>query len=179
MNIHNYYPDDVINGPGTRCTLFVCGCEHHCRGCYNKSTWNPRAGVKFTPEMADQLIADLNDPRIKKRGLSLSGGDPLLPDNLNDVKALVQRVRQECPDKDIFLWSGYTHEQLSAAQQEVVALVDVLIDGKFEQDQADPELLWRGSANQRIIAINPQYTDIEEQVRAAANAIWEWADSAR
>ncbi|MCG7588211.1 4Fe-4S cluster-binding domain-containing protein, partial [Photobacterium sp. OFAV2-7] len=82
MNYLNYYPVDVVNGPGTRCTLFVSGCEHQCRGCYNKNTWRLDCGHPFTQEMEDQIISDLNDTRIKRRGLSLSGGDPLHPANL-------------------------------------------------------------------------------------------------
>ncbi|MGF1725590.1 anaerobic ribonucleoside-triphosphate reductase-activating protein [Photobacterium nomapromontoriensis] len=150
MNYHNYYPVDVVNGPGTRCTLFVSGCIHQCRGCYNQSTWNLDAGHTFTQAMEDQIIADLNDNRIKRRGLSLSGGDPLHPANLPSVLALVKRVRQECAGKDIWLWSGYQLEALTDSQREVIDYVDVLVDGKFEKDLHDPELLWRGSSNQVI-----------------------------
>ncbi|MEZ9237037.1 anaerobic ribonucleoside-triphosphate reductase-activating protein [Shewanella sp. 10N.286.52.A9] len=150
MNFHQYYSVDVVNGPGTRCTLFVAGCEHQCRGCYNQSTWDPRSGNEFTQAMEDQVIADLQDTRIKRRGLSLSGGDPLFADNLPAMLALVKRVKRECPDKDIWLWSGYQLAEMSLKQQQVLAYVDVLIDGKFEQDLADPSLKWKGSANQVV-----------------------------
>ncbi|PSW21900.1 anaerobic ribonucleoside-triphosphate reductase activating protein [Photobacterium sanctipauli] len=150
MNYHNYYPVDVVNGPGTRCTLFVSGCEHQCRGCYNKSTWRPDAGHAFTQEMEDQIIADLNDSRIKRRGLSLSGGDPLHPANVSSVLQLVQRVREECPGKDIWLWSGYLLAELTIEQKAVIDLVDVMIDGKFEKELHDPSLVWKGSSNQVI-----------------------------
>ncbi|MBA5763951.1 anaerobic ribonucleoside-triphosphate reductase-activating protein [Vibrio sp. 404] len=150
MNYHHYYPIDVVNGPGTRCTLFVSGCEHECRGCYNKTTWRTDSGHAYTQQLEDQIIADLNDTRIKRRGLSLSGGDPLHPANVAAVLRLVQRVRQECPNKDIWLWSGYTLAELSEAQKQVVDLIDVLIDGKFEQDKKDLNLEWRGSSNQII-----------------------------
>ncbi|KMV29269.1 anaerobic ribonucleoside-triphosphate reductase-activating protein [Photobacterium swingsii] len=150
MHYHNYYPVDVVNGPGTRCTLFVSGCVHQCRGCYNKSTWRLDSGHLFTQQMEDRVIADLNDTRIKRRGLSLSGGDPLHPQNVAAVLQLVKRVRSECPDKDIWLWSGYLLNELSDEQQAVIDLVDVMIDGKFEQDKHDPSLVWRGSENQVI-----------------------------
>lgn len=150
MNYHKYYPVDVINGPGTRCTLFVSGCVHQCRGCYNQSTWRLDSGHLFTPEMEDQIIADLNDPRIRRRGLSLSGGDPLHPANVSAVLALVKRVKAECPGKDIWLWTGYTLAELSEEQQAVLPYIDTLVDGKFVQEQADPGLVWRGSANQII-----------------------------
>ncbi|MCS3433288.1 anaerobic ribonucleoside-triphosphate reductase-activating protein [Klebsiella sp. BIGb0407] len=150
MNIHQYYPVDVVNGPGTRCTLFVSGCVHECPGCYNKSTWRVNSGQLFTQEMEDQVIADLKDPRIRRQGLSLSGGDPLHPQNVADILQLVKRVRAECPGKDIWLWTGYRLDELTAAQHEVVALINVLIDGKFVQAVHDPMLIWRGSSNQVI-----------------------------
>lgn len=150
MNYHQYYPVDIVNGPGTRCTLFVSGCVHQCPGCYNKSTWRLNSGVLFTSEMEDRIIADLNDTRISRQGLTLSGGDPLHPQNVPDILKLVKRVRQECPGKDIWLWTGYLLSELTPAQQEVVDLINVLIDGKFIKELADPSLLWRGSSNQIV-----------------------------
>ncbi|ENM3850490.1 anaerobic ribonucleoside-triphosphate reductase-activating protein [Vibrio cholerae] len=150
MNYHQYYPIDVVNGPGTRCTLFVSGCVHQCKGCYNQSTWSLSSGHRYTQEMEDKIIADLKDTRIKRRGLSLSGGDPMHPTNLSAVLQLVQRVKTECPDKDIWLWTGYTLAELDDSQQALLPYIDVLVDGKFIQEQADPGLEWRGSANQVI-----------------------------
>ncbi|MEJ6518996.1 anaerobic ribonucleoside-triphosphate reductase-activating protein [Shewanella bicestrii] len=150
MNYHQYYPVDVVNGPGTRVTLFVSGCEHQCRGCYNQSTWDVRSGNLFDKTMEDTLIADLQDERIVRRGLSLSGGDPLLPANLEGILALVKRVKTECPGKDIWLWTGYTWDALTDKQRAVLEYVDVLVDGKFEQSLADPSLPYRGSSNQVI-----------------------------
>lgn len=150
MNIHQYYPVDIVNGPGTRCTLFVAGCEHQCEGCYNKSTWRLNSGTPFTIEHEEQLIADLTDSRIPRQGLSLSGGDPLHPANVADILRLVKRVRRACPEKDIWMWTGYRLAELSSAQRQVTDLLDVLIDGKFIQALKDPALLWRGSSNQVI-----------------------------
>jgi anaerobic ribonucleoside-triphosphate reductase activating protein len=150
MNYHQYYPIDVVNGPGTRCTLFVAGCVHQCPDCYNKSTWRLNSGQPFTQTMEDQLIADLNDTRIPRQGLSLSGGDPLHPANVAAVLQLVKRVRAECPGKDIWLWTGYRLAELDAQQMQIVDRINVLIDGKFVQDLKDPALIWRGSANQVV-----------------------------
>ncbi|KEY57507.1 anaerobic ribonucleoside-triphosphate reductase-activating protein [Serratia sp. DD3] len=150
MNYHQYYPIDVINGPGTRCTLFVAGCEHQCPGCYNKSTWRLDSGIAFTPQMEAQIIADLNDQRIPRQGLSLSGGDPLHPANVPAILQLVTRVRAECTGKDIWLWTGYKLEDLDNAQMEIVNQINVLIDGKFVQALKDPALIWRGSSNQVV-----------------------------
>lgn len=96
MNYHQYYPVDIVNGPGTRCTLFVSGCVHECPGCYNKSTWRVNSGQPFTKAMEDKIIKDLNDTRIKRQGISLSGGDPLHPQNVPDILKLVKRIRAEC-----------------------------------------------------------------------------------
>lgn len=150
MNYHQYYPVDVVNGPGTRCTLFVSGCIHQCRGCYNQSTWRVDSGLPFTQEMEDQIIQDLQDTRIRRQGLSLSGGDPLHPANLPAILKLVKRVKAVCPDKDIWLWTGYLFAEMTIEQHKVVSLINVLIDGKFVQELHDPALLWRGSSNQVI-----------------------------
>jgi len=150
MNYHQYYPVDVVNGPGTRCTLFVSGCVHQCPGCYNKSTWRLNSGLLFTQEMEDLIVANLQDTLIPRQGLSLSGGDPLHPANLAAILQLVQRVRAECPGKDIWLWTGYRLDELDHQQMQVVDLINVLIDGKFVQDLKDPALIWRGSSNQVV-----------------------------
>ncbi|MCG7495291.1 anaerobic ribonucleoside-triphosphate reductase-activating protein [Vibrio sp. Of7-15] len=154
MNYHQYHGVDVVNGPGTRCTLFVSGCIHQCKGCYNKATWRVDSGHLFTQALEDQIIADLNDTRIRRRGLSLSGGDPLHPTNLNDIYRLVQRVKTECEGKDIWLWTGYRLEELNSEQRLLLPYIDTVVDGKFEQDLADPSLKWRGSKNQIIHCLN-------------------------
>ncbi|MFZ7255547.1 anaerobic ribonucleoside-triphosphate reductase-activating protein [Avibacterium avium] len=150
MNYLQYYPVDIVNGEGTRCTLFVSGCEHACKGCYNQKSWSFNAGVPFDKAMEDQIIRDLQDQRIKRQGLSLSGGDPLHPRNVPTLLALVKRVKRECPDKDIWLWTGYKLAELNDLQRQMLPYIDVLIDGKFIKEQADPSLIWRGSANQMI-----------------------------
>ena len=150
MNYHRYYPVDVVNGEGTRCTLFVAGCVHQCPGCYNKSTWGINSGKPFTQSLEDQIIKDLQDTEIKRQGLSLSGGDPLHPQNVSAILKLVKRVKTECDNKDIWLWTGYKLDELTDDQQAVIPYIDVLIDGKFVQELADPKLVWRGSSNQII-----------------------------
>ena len=161
MNISNYLSVDVVNGQGTRATLFVSGCIHKCKGCYNQKTWNKDFGYAFTKEMEDRIIEDLSNTMIKRRGLSLSGGDPLYSGNLETINKLIDRVRLECKGKDIWLWSGYTLDELednakTGNEEDVIRLnivkkVDVFIDGKFEKDKYDPDLKWKGSANQRVI----------------------------
>lgn len=159
MNISNYLNVDVVNGEGTRVTLFVSGCDHCCKGCYNQKTWNKSFGYEYTKEIEDAIIKDLNDTFIKKRGISFLGGDPLFKDNVETILKLIKRIREECPDKDIWLWSGYTLKELEENKNnskidemryEIIKNIDCFIDGKFEQDKYDPELLWRGSSNQII-----------------------------
>lgn len=150
MNYHKYYPVDVVNGPGTRCSLFVSGCIHKCKGCYNSSTWKPDSGIPFTQEVEDQIIADLKSVKIPLRGISLSGGDPLYPENLPTILKLLKRIRKECAEKDVWAWTGYLLEELDEQQAEVIQYVDVLIDGKFVEALKDANLVWYGSSNQRI-----------------------------
>jgi len=155
MNYHKYYPTDVVNGKGTRASLFVSGCEHKCRGCFSKSTWSASSGKPFTKSLEDRIIQDLQDKRIKRKGLSLLGGDPLHPKNCQSILRLINRVRLESPDSDIWLWTGYTIGNLSPIQEQIALKVDVIIDGPFVEDLADPSLKWRGSSNQ-IMHVNNQ-----------------------
>ncbi|KGQ27728.1 anaerobic ribonucleoside-triphosphate reductase-activating protein [Gallibacterium anatis] len=154
MNYLQYYPVDVVNGEGTRCTLFVAGCTHQCRGCYNQKSWSFASGIPFTDAMEEQIIRDLQDTRIRRQGLSLSGGDPLHPKNVERLLPLVKRIKTECKGKDIWCWTGYRLDELNQQQREMLHYIDVLIDGKFIQEQADPSLVWRGSANQIIYRFN-------------------------
>ncbi|WP_269524265.1 anaerobic ribonucleoside-triphosphate reductase-activating protein [Coraliomargarita parva] len=151
MNYHRYIDLDVVNGPGNRCTLFVAGCEHHCPGCYNASTWSPDSGRLFDKKLVERIVSDLNDSRIPRNGLSLSGGDPLYPGNCAAVLELARTVKARCPGKNIWLWSGYLLENLNPAQQAILEYIDVLIDGPFVQNLANPSLRFRGSSNQRIL----------------------------
>lgn len=167
MYISKYNSVDVVNGEGTRCSLFVSGCDHQCKGCYNKKTWKPDFGYEFTKEMEDAIIKDLKDTFIKRRGISLSGGDPLYKNNLNSIYSLVKRIKKECPEKDIWLWSGYTLKDIqknkntsdeSKIRYKIIQNIDVFIDGKFEENQKDIELKWRGSSNQLIHRFNTKKT---------------------
>ncbi|MGL4755318.1 MAG: anaerobic ribonucleoside-triphosphate reductase activating protein [Aeromonadaceae bacterium] len=157
MKYHRLYKTDMVNGEGVRVTLFVGGCDHACKGCYNKSTWNPDNGYPFTEGVRDQIIKALN--RSWVRGLSLTGGDPLYHGNLFDILQLILDVRKVYGEsKDIWLWTGYTRDEIENSEwsvenmlrQEILSHIDVLVDGKFEQDKQDPELAFRGSSNQII-----------------------------
>lgn len=155
MNYMQYYQTDVVNGEGTRCVLFVSGCSHGCNGCYNQAAWNPNSGHEFTQEMEDQIIKDLQDTRIKRKGITLSGGDPMHKRNVQRLVQLCHRIKTECPGKDIWVYTGHTHAQLledkNPYRQALLRYADVLVDGRFEKDLYDPSLRFRGSKNQNII----------------------------
>ena len=109
-----------------------------------------RTVVKVVIIKKEQILRDLKDTRIKRQGLTLSGGDPLHPRNVETLLQLVQRIKRECSDKDIWVWTGYKLDELDEYQRQMLPYIDVLVDGKFIQELADPALPWRGSANQVI-----------------------------
>lgn len=149
MNYDRYYTHDLVNGEGIRVTLFVTGCAHACAGCYNESTWDRKAGLPFTAQTQQELL----DACENHDGLSLSGGDPLLPANRDAILTLCQAFKQRYPNKNIWLWTGYVYEEI--AELDILHYVDVLIDGKYEQDKPT-SLPWRGSENQRLIKLDQQ-----------------------
>lgn len=155
MNYSSYFPCDFVNGEGIRCTLFVSGCIHECKGCHNKKTWHASFGDEYTQELEDQIIKDLQDPVQVKDGLSLTGGDPMFPGNVPHVLRLMQRVKSETT-KNIWLWTGFTLEQLQQdpLRSPLLEYIDVLVDGKYERDKRDVSLPHRGSSNQRIIKLS-------------------------
>ncbi|WP_018752225.1 anaerobic ribonucleoside-triphosphate reductase activating protein [Paenibacillus sanguinis] len=161
MHIADYKKFDVLNGRGLRNSLFVSGCTHHCKGCFNAASWNFNYGFAYTAEFEQQVIDDLRVPDIRVSGLSLLGGEPF--QNVDGLLGLVKRVRKECPDKNIWAWSGYTFDELIAdpARLELLTYCDVLIDGKFVLEQRNLKLKWRGSENQRVL-------DVQESLRRQA-----------
>ena len=153
MNFSGYYETDTLNGPGIRCTLFVSGCSHKCIGCHNKETINPNYGEEFTEEVIQRILNDLKDTRINRKGLTISGGDPLFYKNVKEVVSLAKRVKEECPDKDIWLWTGFKMSELDSEQRKILDYVDFIVDGRFVKELKDPSLKFRGSSNQNIIDV--------------------------
>ena len=153
QKIADYKPFNFVDGEGVRCSLYVSGCKFSCPGCYNKVAQNFNYGYDYTKALEDQIIADLGQSYVQ--GLTLLGGEPFL--NTHVCLPLVKRVRAEYGhQKDIWSWSGYTWEELqkeSADKLELLSYLDVLVDGRFLETQKDLTLQFRGSANQRIIAV--------------------------
>ena len=147
MNYAEIKKVDIANGPGVRVSLFVSGCRNHCKGCFNPETWNFDYGRPFTRETEDEIIEALRPSWIQ--GLSILGGEPTEEENAAVLIPFLKRVRAALPDKDIWLYSGYTYEVLR--DKEILTLADVLVDGPFLLEQKDAGLAFRGSRNQRII----------------------------
>lgn len=153
-NIKNY---DIADGEGVRVTLFCSGCTNRCEGCFQPETWDFCYGKEYTKETEDQLIQMLTNPNIQ--GLTLLGGDPFEPSNQRTLIALLRRVKQELPTKDVWAYTGFVYEQdLLEGQRkhtevtdEMLSYIDVLVDGPFVIDQKDISLYFRGSTNQRVI----------------------------
>ncbi len=157
MNYAKINTTDIANGEGVRVSLFVSGCRRHCKNCFNKIAWDFSYGEEFTKEIEDELLNALAPDYI--RGLTLLGGDPFEPENQRALLPFVKRVREKYPNKDIWCYTGYTYEegQLKEkrsnceATRELLENIDVLVDGKFEEDLKDVRLKFRGSSNQRVI----------------------------
>ena len=151
MNYIGLNKYDTANGPGIRVSLFVSGCTLCCKGCFNKESWKFNAGFSFTEQIKNEIVKELKNPWIS--GFSLLGGDPLEPKLHDDVLDLVKTIKQEVPNKDIWLWTGRLYENEKDNDILKYKYIDVLIDGPFIQELKDPKLKYRGSKNQRIINI--------------------------
>lgn len=154
--IKNY---DIANGEGVRVSLFVSGCTHHCKNCFNPETWSFEYGKPFTKETEDYIIECLSPDYID--GLSLLGGEPFEPQNQEVLLPFLRKVKNELPNKNIWCYTGYLfdRELLSESRarceftDEMLSLIDVLVDGEFVQALHDISLAFRGSSNQRIIDV--------------------------
>ncbi len=144
-------PCDALNGEGFRTVMWVSGCSLNCKGCFNPKTHDRYFGKEFTEETESYLLNCLNKSYID--GLTLSGGHPLEKYNLDDIENLLLKIRQELPEKTIWLYTGYNLDALNKNSQEwkVIQLCDVVIDGPYIEGQRDITLKWRGSKNQRIL----------------------------
>jgi len=161
---------DIADGPGVRVALFVSGCPHHCRGCFNECTWDYRAGRPFTKAVEDRIINSCRRECVA--GLSLLGGEPLDPANQPSVLGLLERFRSEVPGKTVWAYTGYVYEDLlegGRARTEctgrILGLLDVLVDGPFVMAKKSIALSFRGSSNQRVI-------DVPRTLRAGKVVAW-------
>ncbi len=158
MNYSAIKYNDIANGPGVRTVLFVSGCTHHCKGCFQPETWDFAHGEPFTREVEDVILDSLDSAYIE--GLTLLGGEPMEPVNQEALVPFIRRFKKRFPQKSLWCFSGYTYDidiapENGAAHTDVtdefLSMMDVLVDGEFILEQKDITLLFRGSRNQRLI----------------------------
>ncbi|MCC8066524.1 MAG: anaerobic ribonucleoside-triphosphate reductase activating protein [Clostridiales bacterium] len=157
MNYGNIKNCDIANGPGVRISLFVSGCRHHCKGCFNPETWSFDYGEPFTARTEEQILELLKPDYIQ--GLTVLGGEPFEPENQPVVASLLKKVRGQYPNKDIWCYTGYLYDVdlipggrvFTEVTQELLSCIDVLVDGEFIEAEKDISLQFRGSRNQRLL----------------------------
>lgn len=160
---------DISNGEGVGVSLFVQGCPFHCFGCFNSETWNFDGGKEWTEETEDKFMKLIDRPYIKR--ISFLGGEPLAEQNLDDILSLIKEIRISCPEKTIWLYTGYNFDLLKSeyneykytpfatnanewlTRWEIITNIDVLVDGEYIDEQKDLTLKFRGSKNQRVINV--------------------------
>lgn len=163
---------DIANGPGVRVTLFVSGCTHHCKGCFNEMTWDFQYGREFTEEDIDKLIKLLEPSYVA--GLTLLGGEPMEYRNQQGLLLLLRKVKEAYPDKTIWCYTGYLYEKDILENfcgkweetREMLSYLDVIVDGEFVEELKDISLRFRGSSNQRII-------DVKKSRETGKVVLWE------
>lgn len=168
MNYATIKNCDIANGPGVRVSLFVSGCTHHCKGCFNEVAWDFDYGEPFTQETIDSILAMLRPAYI--RGLTLLGGEPFEPQNQGAVVELLRQIKQELPDKSIWAFSGYLFDRDILSGRlgdcgEYLSYLDVLVDGPFIEAKKNLSLRFRGSENQRLI-------DVPASLAAGEIVLW-------
>lgn len=159
MNYATIKPVDIANGPGVRVSLFVSGCTHRCKGCFNEEAWDFQFGKPFTQEVQEQLLSSLDHDYIE--GLTLLGGEAMEPSNQEALLPFIRAVRERLPQKTIWCFTGYDFEkdilgrmmEASSVTRELIPLFDVMVDGKFVAEKRNLSLKFRGSENQRVLNV--------------------------
>lgn len=144
---------DIANGPGVRVSLFVSGCRHRCKNCFNSEAWDFSYGNPFTSDVENEILTELGKDYIM--GLSLLGGEPFEPENRAALTDLLEKAKQKYPEKQVWCYTGFQFEELLKQEtaKEMLKYIDVLVDGKFVEELKSADLIFRGSSNQRIIDV--------------------------
>jgi anaerobic ribonucleoside-triphosphate reductase activating protein len=172
MNYATIKYNDIANGPGVRTSLFVSGCTHHCKGCFNEVAWDFNYGLEFTKEVMDEIVKSLEPDYIT--GITLLGGEPFEHVNQIGLLPLLREIKAKYPDKSIWCFSGYLFDKQILQEmvpkwpetKEMISYIDVLVDGKFVLELKDLMLKYRGSSNQRLI-------DVKKSLKANEVILWE------
>lgn len=165
MRYSNIVYNDTANGQGMRISFFVQGCPHHCKGCFNQESWDFDRGIEFTKEVLDEILYVFQSFKDGYDGITLLGGEPFA--NLDLINLIIDNFRSKFTDKTIWVYSGWTYEELLKDKRklETLSKCDILVDGRFEIDKRDITLKFRGSSNQRII-------DIQESLKEGKVILW-------
>ena len=171
MRYGNIKKCDIANGVGVRTVLFVSGCTHHCKGCFQPETWDFSYGEPYTKETENEIVESLRPSYIN--GLTLLGGEPFEPANQRELVGLLRRIRRELPDKTVWAFSCYTWEELTGQSrarcevtEEMLSMIDVLVDGEYMEEKRNISLRFRGSENQRLI-------DVPKTRETGAVVLWD------
>jgi len=146
---------DISNGPGVRVSIFMQGCSFHCKNCFNPETWDFNGGKEFDDSTIDEVLDLCGKSHVK--GLSILGGEPMHPNNIEATTKLAKAFKEKYPTKNIWAWSGFKFDE-DLKGKEVLNYIDVLVDGTYNNELNDPTLKWRGSSNQRVI-------DVKESIK--------------
>ena len=141
---------DISNGPGVRVSVFMQGCSFHCKNCFNSETWDFEGGKEFNDETIEKILNLCGQNYIE--GLSILGGEPMHPTNIEGTTKLAKAFKEKYPNKSIWVWSGFLYDR-DLKDKEVLKYIDVLVDGQYVDELHDPTLKWRGSSNQRVIDV--------------------------
>ncbi len=160
MNYGNIKKYDIADGPGVRVSLFVSGCTHHCKGCFNAETWDFNYGQPYTSETEEEILKAMEPVYIT--GFTLLGGEPFEPENQKVLVGLLKNIRTKFPQKTIWCYTGYTYDVdlikggkvYTDVTDEMLSYIDTLVDGEFVEEKKDLMLEFRGSSNQRLLDLN-------------------------
>ena len=141
---------DISNGPGVRVSIFMQGCSFNCKNCFNPETHDFKGGKEFTDETIDRVLQLCENENVE--GLSILGGEPMHPKNIDGTTRLAKAFRERLPQKNIWVWSGFKFDK-DLKDKETLKYIDVLVDGQYVDELRDPTLKWRGSKNQRVINV--------------------------
>lgn len=142
---------DISDGPGVRVSIFMQGCTFKCKNCFNPETHDFKGGTEFTDETIDKVLSLAKPDHIK--GLSVLGGEPMHPVNIDGTMKLVKAFKEKYPNKSVWVWSGFLYDDIMERNKEIFDYIDVLVDGQYDDSLHDPTLKWKGSSNQRVIDV--------------------------